>query len=217
MPPKSKEPSEAEIVFNRANVALAKSQRLIASWLPPKTPEELANAKTQEELEKEDADLFTPVPELLGVGAPLPKDAADGVVKRKDTSSLDALRKQLLGRNATTRNLEVKPEQGVSKPLAKTAKPVLSESEDDEGGRSAVFASRKIKSKRPISPEVPTENYEEDLGSDLPPERSPKPSSKPIDSKAKPSKRKASSFLDEMLAEKAKKKSKKKKGVEAAA
>jgi hypothetical protein len=65
MPPKTKEPTEADIVFNRANVALAKSQRLIASWLPPRTSEELANAKTQEELEKEDADLFAPVPELL--------------------------------------------------------------------------------------------------------------------------------------------------------
>jgi len=64
MPPKSKEPSEADIVFNRANVALAKSQRLIASWLPQRTPEELANAKTEEELEKEDQDLFAPVPEL---------------------------------------------------------------------------------------------------------------------------------------------------------
>jgi hypothetical protein len=64
MPPKSKEPSEAEIVFNRANVALAKSQRLIASWLPPRTPEELASAKTEEELEREDQDLFASVPEL---------------------------------------------------------------------------------------------------------------------------------------------------------
>jgi hypothetical protein len=42
MPPKSSEPSEADVIFTRASVALAKSQRLIASWLPAKTEEEIA-------------------------------------------------------------------------------------------------------------------------------------------------------------------------------
>jgi len=65
--PVSTSTSEADIIFNRANVALAKSQRLIASWLPPRTEEELRNAKTEEEIEKEEAELFTPVPELLAV------------------------------------------------------------------------------------------------------------------------------------------------------
>lgn len=58
-----KPPSEADIIFNRAAVALAKSQRLIASWLPPPTASELANAKTEEELEREEQEIFTPVPE----------------------------------------------------------------------------------------------------------------------------------------------------------
>lgn len=58
------QPSETDIIFNRASVALAKSQRLIASWLPPKTPEELANTKSEEELENEEKEIFTPVPEL---------------------------------------------------------------------------------------------------------------------------------------------------------
>lgn len=57
-------PSEADIIFNRTNVALARSQRLIQSWLPPKTAEETANAKTEEELRKEDEELFKPAPEL---------------------------------------------------------------------------------------------------------------------------------------------------------
>lgn len=55
--------SEAEIIFNRANVALARSQRLIASWLPPKTQDELANEKTEEELQREEDEIFTAVPE----------------------------------------------------------------------------------------------------------------------------------------------------------
>jgi hypothetical protein len=62
--PKVKEPSEADIIFNRANVALAKNQRLVASWLPPPTTDELAGAKSQEELDKEEAEMFAPVPEL---------------------------------------------------------------------------------------------------------------------------------------------------------
>lgn len=55
-------PSEADIIFNRASVALAKSQRLIASWLPP--PSELTNAKSDAEMEREEQEMFTPVPEL---------------------------------------------------------------------------------------------------------------------------------------------------------
>lgn len=54
---------EADVVFNKANVALARSQRLIASWLPPVTEEELSNTKSEEELQKEEDEIFTAVPE----------------------------------------------------------------------------------------------------------------------------------------------------------
>ncbi|KLJ08911.1 hypothetical protein EMPG_15659 [Blastomyces silverae] len=91
--------SEADIVFNRANVALARSQRLIASWLPPKTAEEVAHAKTEEELQREEDEIFTPVPEKLGLGAPLPKSQQDGSSNRTELSSNEKLRKQLLGKN----------------------------------------------------------------------------------------------------------------------
>ena len=57
--------TEADIIFNRANVALAKSQRLIASWLPPRTEAELQNTRTEEEIEREEQEMFAPVPELL--------------------------------------------------------------------------------------------------------------------------------------------------------
>ncbi len=56
--------SEADIILNRANVALAKSQRLIASWLPPRSSEEIASAKSEEEIEKDEQEIFTPVPEV---------------------------------------------------------------------------------------------------------------------------------------------------------
>lgn len=59
----SKDKNESDIILNRANVALARSQRLVASWLPEKTPDELANAKSEEELQREEGEIFTAVPE----------------------------------------------------------------------------------------------------------------------------------------------------------
>lgn len=44
------------------NVSIAQSHRLILSWLPPPTPEETALQKTEDQLAKEDAELFIPMP-----------------------------------------------------------------------------------------------------------------------------------------------------------
>jgi hypothetical protein len=55
--------AEADVIFNRANVSLARSQRLIASWLPPPTAEELSNTKSEEQLQREEDEIFTAVPE----------------------------------------------------------------------------------------------------------------------------------------------------------
>lgn len=149
------QPSEADIIFNRASVALAKSQRLIASWLPPKTPEELANTKSEEELENEEKEIFTPVPELLGIGAPLPKDVADGSFKRRELSSNDKLLKQLLGKKAT-KAAKVHPTTNSSKSPApsqnlgsRPVKPPIrqEESEDEEEGRASAFKSKRTKQK----------------------------------------------------------------------
>ena len=62
--PRAKEPSEAEVLFNRANVALAKNQRLVESWLPPRAPESAANLGSTSETVLDEEDMFTPVPEL---------------------------------------------------------------------------------------------------------------------------------------------------------
>lgn len=56
--------NEADVIFNRANIALARSQRLVASWLPPKSEDELAEqTKSEEELQREEDEIFTAVPE----------------------------------------------------------------------------------------------------------------------------------------------------------
>lgn len=52
--------AEADIIQNRINVALARSQRLVASWLPP-SPDS-ANVRSAEEIQKDEDALFTPIP-----------------------------------------------------------------------------------------------------------------------------------------------------------
>jgi hypothetical protein len=59
-------PSEppAEVVFNRANVALARSQRLIAAWLPqPEKTDDGAAAKSEQEALGAEDEEFAPAPD----------------------------------------------------------------------------------------------------------------------------------------------------------
>jgi hypothetical protein len=53
---------ETDVILNKANVALARSQRLVASWLPPKTAEE-QDTKSEEEIQREEDEIFTAMPE----------------------------------------------------------------------------------------------------------------------------------------------------------
>ena len=59
--------ADHDIIINKINLQLAKNQRLLASWLPPKSEADmLQDAKTEEEREKEDLEIFgTPMPELF--------------------------------------------------------------------------------------------------------------------------------------------------------
>lgn len=56
--------SQADIIFDRANVALARSQKLVASWLPSNNEDdELSKRKTDAELQREEDEIFVAVPE----------------------------------------------------------------------------------------------------------------------------------------------------------
>jgi hypothetical protein len=55
--------SESDVILNRANVALARSQRLVSSWLPTQTDDGLSHVKSEEELQREEDEIFTAVPE----------------------------------------------------------------------------------------------------------------------------------------------------------
>ncbi|KAL8692622.1 MAG: hypothetical protein Q9218_002386 [Villophora microphyllina] len=154
------QPSEGDIISNRQNVILAKSQRLIASWLPPPANDEPAKSKTEEEIEKEEQEMFTPVPELYvcdqesHLRAKIPEDVLDGDLKRQKLTSNDVLRKQLLGKDLARlqnksgrgqgdpRGLEGTLPVG-SKPRPAPAKRKEDDiSSDDEGGRSGLGKKR---------------------------------------------------------------------------
>jgi uncharacterized protein DUF3245 len=61
--PKSKPPTDADIIYNRTSLLLARNQRLLSSWLPPPSSEELANQKNTDGLKDDEDELFTPTSE----------------------------------------------------------------------------------------------------------------------------------------------------------
>ncbi|KAK2760319.1 hypothetical protein FQN54_002387 [Arachnomyces sp. PD_36] len=189
---------EADVIFNRANVSLARSQRLIASWLPPVTAEELANTKPEEQLQKEEDEIFTAVPEKLGLGAPLPKKAADGSWERTELSSNDKLRKQLLGRNwekmkPTIEKHPGNPNAPKPRPQETREKNAGNNSDDDDSGegRSSLGKNKRRK----------TTQGQQDVNEAVKGEQS-------LSTKTRKGtqSQKAGSYLDEVLSQRKKKK-----------
>ncbi|KAJ5090451.1 Protein of unknown function DUF3245 [Penicillium argentinense] len=201
--------SESDIILNRANVVLSRSQRLVSSWLPQED-DSSTTAKTDEELQREEDEIFTAVPETLGVGAPLPEKAADGSWNRSELSSNDMLRKQLLGRNYQ-KVMKAKEREAEAARQALAAKAAVSENgtngaaatavedeeDDDEEGRAAMVGKRRRKngsgdrSAAQASTQAPAQGEE----------------SAPAPAKSR-GKKKATSYLDEILAQRANKKKK---------
>lgn len=217
MGPAPTAPSEADILFNRTAVALARSQRLIASWLPPLLAPESTNTKpkTETEIEKEEREVFTPVPELCGIGAKAP---ADGEGRREEWSANERLGRQLLGRDYGRVMGKGKGGGGSGKGVGVVgmgrgnklhpapAKGEVDADSEDEGGRSSLGKSKNGKRKRL-----------EGRGSDpvedgvLEAEMS---AAHGLGARSK-SKKRASNYLDEVLADrsvKKRKKSRKKEG-----
>lgn len=223
--------SESDVILNRANVALARSQRLVASWLPAQTEDELANTKSEEELQREEDEIFTAVPETyaysglvglrevltftisLGIGAPLPEKAADGSWNRTELSSNDKLRKQLLGKNydkvmkAAAANKAGGVSSQAGKTATSTATPAKNEEsdDDDDQGRAAMVGKkkRKIEPARSRALAETQKTGQTDGGDES-------GSAKETLAQPAPSKgrKKAMTYLDELLAERAKKRKK---------
>ena len=151
----------SEIIPSRYTVAAAASQRIIASWLPPRAPTDrnqtlnptLNSTQTEEEEGErlDDDDLFAPMLELLGFGAKEAEGAKAGE-ERAD----ERLRRMLLGgrkgggkRGAASTSASgagITPTKTPTKPprRSRTLPPKherrhsASEDEDEEGGRSSL-------------------------------------------------------------------------------
>ena len=222
--------SDADVIMNRINVTLARSQRLINSWLPPKP-----NTEEQTQNGAEDSDEnFKPMTETGGIGskAAYPDEGLpNGALQRKKLSSNDKLLEQLIGKKAA--QARKKSQQGgkntgggghaAAKPLVERSKLEQRrevESEDEEeGGRAAAFKSRKAGK---VQKQTQSNNMDEgpkldhranvngaNAGWKLMQEKG---SSLPVDSESdeRPAKRKRSRYLDEVLARKANKKRRRK-------
>ncbi|GFF33671.1 hypothetical protein IFM61606_04773 [Aspergillus udagawae] len=218
--------SETDIILNKAHVALARSQRLVASWLPPPTDEEKACVKTEEELQREEDEIFTAVPETLGVGAPLPEKAADGSWNRTELDSNDKLRKQLLGKNYK-KVMAASAGVKLGKPVGQNGVPTgntgdAEDDDDDEEGRTAVVGRKgdlRKKAVDSVRKRKATTDIAEDDGiapsgageiKDGNSEDTPAKQEGPL-SRSAPGPRgrkKATSFLDEILADRSKKRKK---------
>ncbi|KAL8842968.1 MAG: hypothetical protein Q9176_002271 [Flavoplaca citrina] len=207
------QPSEADVIFNRANVALAKSQRLVASWLPQPTDSELKNAKTEEQIENEEQEMFTPVPEVLGLGAEPPEDLKEWDLKRQKLSSNDELRKKLLGKDYAklrcTSGHDRMQHRDAGSPLAVGSKPrpppvkrgLEGDSSDEEGGRASL--GRK-KVKKPA--EVIETNSDDEVEAEAKDQKELRSGRQEL---LKISRR-ANNYLDEVLSQKKEKKQKSK-------
>lgn len=151
----------------------------------------------------------------LGVGAPLPQKAADGSWNRTELDSNDKLRKQLLGKNYD-RVMKAAAEQkaaaaaataAAASASAGVAKAEVEEEYDEEDGRSAMLARQKNKRKggagsgRGVHPAAAAAAAEAGDKGGEEGEGAPAPAR----SKGR---KKATSYLDELLAERAKKRKK---------
>ncbi|KAI9786217.1 MAG: hypothetical protein M1839_007627 [Geoglossum umbratile] len=144
--------SEADIIQNRINVALAKSQRLVASWLPP--PASTANTKSAQEIQEEEDAQFTPIPPRLGLGAPVPKEFADGDAKKQKELILnDKIRRKMMGGRSPSllARPQSQPRKGLSSETASagTARPTvgraLAEIDSEDESRSSQWKAKRPK------------------------------------------------------------------------
>ncbi|KAI7234713.1 hypothetical protein KC330_g4647 [Hortaea werneckii] len=223
------EPSEADVILNRTNVALARSQRLIQSWLPPKPSEE--SAVTQLTPAEDDEEDFKGLDETAGIGSKRKAEdegLPDGALRRKKLGSNDKLLEQILGKKAAQQKKKqdasknsIKASLPAKQMPAQPTKPQQPDSEEEEEeGRAAAFKSKKRKANPPVArpAEPPVQesgaqertDHEEVMQNDRAVhDNDPQPANEDTDDE-RPAKRKTGSYLDELLNQKASKKSKKK-------
>jgi hypothetical protein len=219
--------SQADIIFNRTNVALARSQRLIQSWLPPKPEAENQDTPANQD----DDDDFRGDSEIGGIGSTVQKDDSglpEGAFKRRNPGANDKLLDSLLGKKAANAHRKAQAlaksataqPQTAPKPVAKetSKRPAQDSDSDDEGGRAAAFKSKRP---RPSKPQPKVSEEPTDIDTDArqadeevkanATEPSPEPNEETSTASKTGGRKRPASYLDELLGQKANKKNKKKK------
>ncbi|KAK0508578.1 hypothetical protein JMJ35_008854 [Cladonia borealis] len=194
--------AESDIFANKTNILLAKSQRQIASWLPPRTAKDEPSVQPEEELEDGEGD-FLVAPEVLGLGGTIPKDGE----AKMEATSIDKLRKQLLGKDHAKRHADGKGREAQNRsksgPLHVGSKPHTMRREDDDSeddeGRSSLGKSKHRVHKMEEGVDTGVISLMQSDNAML---------DQPV-SPPRPSKR-ASNYLDEVLADRSRKKQKSK-------
>lgn len=230
--------SQADIILNRTNVALARSQRLIQSWLPPKPQAEHQDAPQQPAAD-EDEDDFRGDSEIGGIGSAAQRTddsgLPEGVFKRRNPGANDKLLDSLLGKRAANAHRKAQALAksaagagvGSSQPLQAgasnswTKEPVKkrpaqdSDSDEEEGGRAAAFKSKKAKPSLPPPRRTPEDTVESsganaDVAEVAGEETTLEAPPQDTTASVKSGRKRPASYLDELLGQKANKKSKKK-------
>nr|XP_023907982.1 uncharacterized protein LOC112019701 [Quercus suber]POF16584.1 hypothetical protein CFP56_24102 [Quercus suber] len=211
--PDSLTPSQrAEILLNRTNVALARSQRLIDSWLPPKPQ---SSSGVVQRLDDDDEESFKSMSETAGVGSAKAFAAEEESARRKIglTKGNERLLETMLGRKGAREKMRslgngsgvagghvaVKKMDGVeAEPRNRNMVQADNEVEnEDEEDRVARFGERKRRRIESNEGELEKLGKSEDELARTP-------------NAARVEKRKPVSYLDELLAGKKSKKNKKK-------
>jgi len=155
---------DVDAILNRAAVALARSQKLVDSWLPlSRAGSKLSGHNSTKESPRVDEPELIGRPERLGLGATVPTVAAGDLRGRGSAvgSELDKLRRQMLGRKAGRAGLG-----GVRNGVAQGQKVWFGAvggwgdgrgrkreesdgEDDDEESRAGLFRSKKVKGDEP--------------------------------------------------------------------
>ncbi|KJX93364.1 hypothetical protein TI39_contig4330g00015 [Zymoseptoria brevis] len=237
--------SEGDIFLSKINVAFARSQGILQSWMPQKHSSSATQLSKNDAYDKDSDEEDYATTGEAGIGDTT-SVGDDGLSSKSQLNpASQKLLEQLLGKKAANAKLkEQKPHRSAngfdaSKPMPTTspstpatATTVPNDSDDEEEGRAAMLTSssrrgtRKVRDrKRPayvtaggsadaiLDPDVEPPGPREDpatvreiLGQD-----EEVASQKEEVEEKRPAKRKATSFMDEMLAKKKKKKGKGKK------
>ncbi|QIW95379.1 hypothetical protein AMS68_000897 [Peltaster fructicola] len=194
--------AESEIILNKTNIALARSRKLIQSWLSQPA------AESQED-EDEDED-FKPESETAGIGSTVQDDESGSLGRiARSRQANDKLLEQILGKTAAQAHRRSQQTVSSTKPAPKVdensnKRQNNSDDDNDQGRASAVASGRVKKSKHYSTNKIQVPDQKDPLTPTNEGEASKQQNRLGVSSK-----RKANSYLDELLAKKARKKSKK--------